>query len=106
MSITRNFAIYSGVAIGATYFLLSDSLPNGQSIGKMLLKTQVLNKETMKHCSLFESFLRNITSALSIFDWAPIFFGSQRRLGDYIAFTIVVKVTDNSSIKRDTLKFT
>lgn len=93
MVLARELAVYSGVAIGATYFLLSDCLPDGQSIGKRLLKIQVLSKETMKPCSLFQSLLRNITFPLGIFDWAPIFFGSHRRLGDYIASTIVVDVT-------------
>jgi uncharacterized RDD family membrane protein YckC len=91
--IGRESAVYSGIAIGVTYFLLSDSLPNGQSIGKKLLKIQVLSKDTMKPCSIFQSFLRNVTSPLSIFDWVPIFWGSHRRLGDFIASTIVVKMT-------------
>ena len=91
----RELAFYSGATIGATYFLFSDSLPKGQSIGKKLLNIQVLSKETMKPCSLFQSFLRNITFPLGIFDWAPIFFGERRRLGDFIASTIVVKKSDD-----------
>ena len=91
MFIGRELAFYSGVAIGVTYFLISDSLPNGQSIGKKLLNIKVVDKETMKSCSFFQSFLRNVTFPLGLFDWVPIFFGIHRRLGDFIASTIVVK---------------
>jgi len=80
------------VIIALTYFLFSDALPNGQSIGKKLLKIKVVNKETMQPCSLVQSLLRNITFPLGIFDWVFIFFGSHRRLGDFMASTIVVKM--------------
>jgi len=80
------------VIIALTYFLFSDALPNGQSIGKKLLNIKVVNKETMQPCSLVQSLLRNITFPLGIFDWVFIFFGSHRRLGDFMASTIVVKM--------------
>jgi len=80
------------VIIALIYFLFSDALPNGQSIGKKLLKIKVVNKETMQPCSLVQSLLRNITFPLGIFDWVFIFFGSHRRLGDFMASTIVVKM--------------
>ncbi len=83
---------YFGVAVAIGYLLLADSLPNGQSIGKKLLGIRVLSKETMRPCSMLQSFFRNATLPLGIFDWAPIFFGEHRRLGDFIASTIVVKL--------------
>lgn len=89
--IGREPAVYSGVAVGIFYFLLSDALPNGQSIGKKLLNIQVVSNRTMNPCSLLQSFLRNITFPLGILDWVFIFFGAHRRLGDFIASTIVVK---------------
>jgi uncharacterized RDD family membrane protein YckC len=88
----NQFAFFFAVAIGFAYFLFSDALPNGQSIGKRLLKIQVVSKETMLPCTLLQSFLRNVTFPLGIFDWIFIFFGSHRRLGDFIASTIVVKI--------------
>lgn len=87
----REPAVYSGLAIGVIYFLLSDALPNGQSVGKKLLNMRVASKETMKPCTLSQSFLRNVTFPLGLFDWVFIFFGSHRRLGDFIASTIVIK---------------
>ncbi|WP_235562341.1 RDD family protein [Methylophilus sp. Leaf414] len=89
--INRESAVYFGFAVGLLYFLLSDALSNGQSIGKRLVNIRVIHKETMRPCTLFQSFLRNVTFPLGILDWSLIFFGSHRRLGDFIASTIVVK---------------
>jgi uncharacterized RDD family membrane protein YckC len=91
MLVAREFAFYAGAVIGVSYFLFSDALPNGQSVGKRLLGIQVVSHKTMKSCSVLQSFLRNVTFLFGLFDWAPIFFGIHRRLGDRIASTIVVK---------------
>lgn len=90
--IGKDASFLVAVIIGLAYFLFSDALPNGQSIGKKLLQIKVVNKETMQPCSLVQSLLRNITFPLGIFDWVFIFFGSHRRLGDFMASTIVVKM--------------
>ncbi|WP_047518076.1 RDD family protein [Methylophilus sp. Q8] len=95
--ISREPAVYFGFAVGFLYFLLSDALPNGQSVGKRLLNIRVIHKETKLPCSLFQSFLRNATFPLGILDWALIFFGAHRRLGDVIASTIVVKNDSKST---------
>ncbi|ROH84477.1 RDD family protein [Pseudomethylobacillus aquaticus] len=84
-------AIYSGLTAGVLYFLLSDALPDGQSLGKKLLNIQVVSKSTMAPCSLLQALLRNITFPLGMLDWIFIFFGSHQRLGDFLAATIVVK---------------
>ncbi len=89
--VTRDFAVYIGLALGIIYFLLCDALPNGQSVGKILLNIQVVGKKTLTPCSVTQSFFRNITFPLGILDWIFIFFGEHRRLGDFIAATIVVK---------------
>lgn len=91
LMMNREYSVYFAYAVGLVYFLFSDALPNGQSVGKKLLNIRVINKETMRSCSILESLLRNITFPLGIVDWAFIFFGSHRRLGDFIASTIVVK---------------
>ena len=90
--IGHNVSLFIASITGLAYFLFSDALANGQSIGKKLLDIKVIDKETMQPCSLAQSFLRNITFPLGIFDWVFIFFGSHRRLGDFIASTIVVKI--------------
>lgn len=93
---SREVSFSLAIMVGSAYFLFSDALPNGQSLGKKRLKMQVVHKETMAPCSMLQSLLRNITFPLGIFDWGTIFFGSHRRLGDYIANTVVVKVTDKA----------
>lgn len=91
--IGREYAVYLGFATGLFYFLLSDALPNGQSFGKRIVNIRVIHKDTMRPCSVSQSFLRNVTFPLGIIDWAFIFFGSHRRLGDFIASTVVVRNT-------------
>lgn len=73
------------------YYLLSDALPNGQSIGKRLLKMSVIHFETHAPCSIVQSIIRNLTTPfIGFFDWIFIFFGSRRRLGDMLAITLVI----------------
>lgn len=82
------------LAIGAAaaYYLFSDAMPNGQSVGKKLLGMQVVDEYTHLNCNLFQSFMRNITTPfLNILDWIFIFFGSRKRLGDMLASTVVIR---------------
>ncbi|MBX8488454.1 RDD family protein [Pseudomonas cichorii] len=83
-------AITIGSSVG--YYLFSDALPNGQSLGKKLLGMSVIDERSYLNCNLYQSFIRNITTPiLSIFDWIFIFFGSRKRLGDMLASTIVIR---------------
>lgn len=76
----------------ACYYLLSDALPNGQSVGKKLLGMSVIDERSYLNCNIYQSFVRNITTPfLSILDWIFIFFGSRKRLGDMLASTIVIR---------------
>lgn len=77
---------------GTAYYLFSDAMPNGQSLGKKLLGMSVIDERSYLNCNLYQSFVRNITTPfLSIFDWIFIFFGSRKRLGDMLASTIVIR---------------
>ncbi|MFJ2710834.1 MULTISPECIES: RDD family protein [unclassified Pseudomonas] len=77
---------------GAAYYLFSDAMPNGQSLGKKLLGMSVIDERSYLSCNLYQSFMRNITTPfLSILDWIFIFFGSRKRLGDMLASTIVIR---------------
>lgn len=74
------------------YFLFSDGLPKGQSLGKKLLNISVVSKSTGKYCSFIQSFMRNVlTPFLGTIDAIFILTKKKRRLGDYMANTIVVK---------------
>jgi uncharacterized RDD family membrane protein YckC len=88
--VATQLAGYCGIAAGGAYLLLADALPNGQSLGKKILGMQVLGQNTLQPCTLQQSFMRNVTFPLGIFDWFPIFFSPRRRFGDFIASTIVV----------------
>jgi uncharacterized RDD family membrane protein YckC len=86
--------VAGGLAMGAaaTYYLFSDALPNGQSLGKKLLGMSVIDERSYLGCNLFQSFMRNITTPfLSVLDWIFIFFGSRKRLGDMLASTVVIR---------------
>jgi len=74
-----------------SYYLFSDALPHGQSLGKKILNMSVIHKETGKHCTLVQSMLRNVTTPfLGIFDSILIFLEGRQRAGDFIATTIVI----------------
>ena len=80
------------IVTASAYFLLSDGLPKGQSLGKKLLNISVISKSTGKGCSVFQSFIRNmLTPFIGAIDAIFILTKQKRRLGDYMANTIVIK---------------
>jgi uncharacterized RDD family membrane protein YckC len=72
------------------YPLFMDSLPNGQSLGKIFFNIAVINEKTGKYCRINESFFRNLTLIGGICDWLFIFGKRRKRLGDFVAGTIVI----------------
>lgn len=74
------------------YLLLSDGFRGGQSWGKKIMKTAVIDSYDGKPCTYRQSLIRNILQVLSIFDWMFIFGQKRQRLGDKAAGTIVVRV--------------
>lgn len=83
-----------GLILSAGYFLLSDGLPGGQSLGKRLLDIAVIDEKTRKPCSLGQSVLRNFTAFLGAIDWLLIFGKKQKRIGDVVANTCVISVLE------------
>lgn len=90
--VVEDLAFFLASATAVLYILCSDAFFNGQSLGKKWLNIRVVHIQTMESCSLLQSLLRNLTLPLGFFDWIFIFFGNRRRLGDFLASTIVVKV--------------
>lgn len=79
------------VSLAVLYYLFCDALPNGQSLGKRIMKIAVVGYIYRTRCTLFQSFLRNAPKyLLSLLDVIFIFFGDRRRLGDMLASTLVV----------------
>ncbi len=77
------------------YMLFCDGISGGQSLGKKLLRIAVLQKNSGNPGRLWQSVGRNIPLiVLGIIDWVFILGESRRRLGDYLANTEVVKITD------------
>jgi uncharacterized RDD family membrane protein YckC len=57
-----------------------------------MLGMRVIDEKTRQPCTFWQSFVRNLSlHVLNIIDWIFIFGGSRRRLGDFLAGTIVVK---------------
>ncbi|MDH5203446.1 MAG: RDD family protein [Nitrospirota bacterium] len=113
----------AGFFAGLAYLLIGDGLFDGRSLGKKLIGIKVISADTNKPCSFKDSILRNSTFGIgyllykipwigwifivivSIFEFI-ILFGSKEgmRLGDEIAKTKVVKITntDKDTLSRGT----
>jgi uncharacterized RDD family membrane protein YckC len=73
------------------HVLLADSMDGGQSWGKRVAGTRVVDAISGAPCTLLQSFIRNILlSALGPIDWIFIFGERHQRLGDRAAGTIVI----------------
>lgn len=73
------------------YFVLSDALPRGQSIGKRLLKLSVINENGQGYCTVWQACLRNLlTPILGAIDAVFILSKKRQRIGDMMAKTLVV----------------
>lgn len=89
--IDRDRAGAIAFSILMAYLLFSDALANGQSLGKRLLKIKVVDFKTGKPCSVLQSFLRNVTIFLGLFDLIFLISRYRRRFGDFLASTLVIK---------------
>jgi uncharacterized RDD family membrane protein YckC len=78
---------------GLVYLLFCDSFPEGQSLGKRFTKSSVVHFETEAPCRGWQSVVRNLSILiLGFIDVVFIIGKQQRRLGDFMARTKVVKV--------------
>jgi uncharacterized RDD family membrane protein YckC len=85
--------LWVAVSIALLYLLFQDAL-NGRSLGKRLMKTQVIDSESGSPCNLWQSILRNLSlPILSVIDCIFILGEKKQRLGDKLSKTLVVKVT-------------
>jgi uncharacterized RDD family membrane protein YckC len=82
----------AGLVFGLAYVLFADGLPGGQSLGKRINNTAVIDAVTGEPCTFGQSLVRNsILTVLGVIDWVFIFGTKRQRLGDRAAHTIVVK---------------
>ena len=59
----------AGFFAGLTYLLLGDGFFEGRSIGKKLLRIQVVSADTYSPCTFKDSILRNSTFAVGYMLW-------------------------------------
>ena len=92
LALEQNHIDILALGSGALYWIFADALPRGQSLGKRVLNMAVIDKDTGAHCSLWQSFLRNIlTPIIGVIDAVFILTRKRQRIGDLAANTIVVK---------------
>jgi uncharacterized RDD family membrane protein YckC len=85
-------ALIAAVIYAIFYILFADGFEGGQSYGKRVAHTAVIDATSGKPCTFSQSFLRNLLlGLLGIIDWVFIFGRKRQRLGDKAANTIVVK---------------
>jgi uncharacterized RDD family membrane protein YckC len=82
---------YSFVTIFGYSLLIGKDIINGQSIGKRIMKMQVVDKKDHNITNPIKSVLRNITLGFWPVEFIFILINPARRIGDYIASTTVVK---------------
>ncbi len=86
-----DFGLSIGVLLYIAYLLFQDALPDGQSIGKRIMKIRVINRFTGRSCGLAASAIRNgLLIFLGFIDL--LFLGSKlrQRLRDMLADTVVI----------------
>ena len=87
-----------GIILSLLYLLFQDGLGNGQSYGKRIVKTKVIDSRSGLPCTFGQSFIRNLLlSILGFIDWLFIYGDKRQRLGDKAAKTLVVKFTEQSA---------
>lgn len=79
-----------GGVLYVLYMLFADGLSEGQSWGKRIVGTKVIDMRTGEPCTYWQSFVRNIFYILGILDWIFIFGEKRQRLGDIVAGTVVI----------------
>ena len=86
-------ALIAAVGYAIFYILFADGFAGGQSYGKRMVHTAVVDATTGKPCTFGQSFIRNLLLILlGIIDWVFIFGKKRQRLGDKAANTLVIKI--------------
>jgi uncharacterized RDD family membrane protein YckC len=87
-------ALIIAIVYSVYYLLLADGFARGQSYGKRVVHTAVIDATTGAPCTFGKSFIRNFLLALlGPIDWIFILGSKRQRLGDKAANTIVIKMS-------------
>lgn len=89
---SRDYTDLVSISVAAIYLVFSDSLPRGQSLGKVLLGMSVIDKDSGNYCSIWQSFIRNVMNPIiGPIDAIFILSRKRQRIGDLTANTIVIR---------------
>lgn len=81
-----------------TLFLCKDNL-NGQSLGKYLMKIQVVDNSTNQPPRTFILIVRNFFLSVWPIELVLVLINGDRRLGDYVAKTSIIINADNQLVR-------
>jgi len=81
--IEQNYLMKITFSIMFSLFLCRDNL-NGQSLGKRLMKIQVVDNSTMQTVTSFKYILRNLFLCVWPIELILVLINGDRRLGDYV----------------------
>jgi len=80
--------------IAFSLYFCKDSI-NGQSIGKRLFGFQLVNIKNNKPATAFQCVIRNLFCVLWPIEVVVTLFSRNRRIGDFVAFTMLIKKDNN-----------
>jgi len=96
--IEQNYLMKITFSIMFSLFLCRDNL-NGQSLGKRLMKIQVIDNDTLQTTTSPKYILRNLFLCIWPIELLFVFINGERRIGDYVANTKIIINTDTLPIK-------
>jgi uncharacterized RDD family membrane protein YckC len=94
----QNYLIIISFSFMFSLLLCRDNL-NGQSLGKRLMKIQVVDNDSLQTTTSFKYILRNIFLCIWPVELLIVLITGDRRLGDYIAKTKIILNTEVQSLK-------
>ena len=81
--------------------LLCKDYDNGQSVGKRIMKLKVVNETTNEDISIMRSIIRNLFFPIWEVEIFVFLITREKRIGDYVAKTKVVKIENTRFLKID-----
>ncbi len=96
--IEQNYLMKITFSIMFSLFLCRDNL-NGQSLGKRLMKIQVIDNRTMQTPTNFKCMLRNMFLCVWPIELLIVLITGDRRLGDYVSKTKIIINTEPQDVR-------
>lgn len=87
-------------ALMLTLLLCKDCI-NGQSVGKRIMKIQVVDETTNKNISVVGCIVRNFFVFFWIVEFFVLLISKNKRIGDYVTKTKIVKNDNTENIRID-----